>query len=166
MAAGRGTSVLARIFLALMICMVAVPAVAGAQEQPPPAEPAQPTGNPFVFGVAAHAWWLDPQVYGDQLLPALDDLQVTTVRIGIDWKRFEPTPGSYDWSLYDRVFGELAKRNILIIANFNTIPAWASVDPDGCANEALEIHTCQLREDLYPAYERAVEAVLTPLRLD
>lgn len=173
MAAGQRTSVLARLILALMICVAALPAVALAQQTtepppppseqpaPPPTEPTTPTGNPFVLGIASHAWWLDPLVYGDQLLPALDDLQVTTVRIGIDWKRFEPTPGNYDWALYDRVFGELAKRNILIIANFNTIPAWASVDPDGCAQELLEIHTCQLREDMYPAYEQAVHAALT-----
>ncbi len=120
-----------------------------------------PPGNPMVFGVASHAWWLDPLVYGDQLLPALDDLQVTTVRLGIDWKRFEPSPGVYDWSLYDRVFSELAIRNIVIIANFNTIPAWASVDQEGCAVEELEIHTCQLREDAYPAFERAIEAAVS-----
>jgi hypothetical protein len=115
----------------------------------------------MVFGVASHAWWLDPLVYGDQLLPALDDLQVTTVRIGIDWKRFEAIPGTYDWSLYDRVFSELARRNILIIANFNTIPAWASADQEGCSQELLEIFTCQLREDAYPAFERAIEAAVS-----
>src|SRR5687767_9983110 len=34
-------------------------------------------GNPMIYGIASHAWWLDPEVYGDQLLPALDDLGVT-----------------------------------------------------------------------------------------
>lgn len=171
MAAGGRTSVLARLVLALMICAAALPTVAVAQQQtdpsPPPAEqpqpaptePTTPTGNPFVLGIAAHAWWLDPEVYGDQLFPALDDLQVTTVRLGIDWKRFEETPGVYDWSMYDRVLGELARRNIVVVANFNTIPAWASVDFEGCA-DGLEINHCQLREDMYPAFERSVEAAL------
>ncbi|MCC6936092.1 MAG: hypothetical protein IT333_06225, partial [Thermomicrobiales bacterium] len=58
-------------------------------------------GNPFVFGIASHAWWLDPEVYGDQLFAALDDLNVTTVRLSIDWRRFEPVQGQFDWRLYD-----------------------------------------------------------------
>ena len=152
MTTGRRVGFGARLVLALAVLASVVPAVGLAQENE------QPPGNPLVFGIAAHAWWLDPFVYGDQLLPALDDLQVTTVRIGIDWKRFEAVQGVYDWSLYDRVFSELARRNIVIIANFNTIPAWASVDQVGCAQEHLEIYTCQLREDAYPAFERAIEA--------
>ena len=50
-------------------------------------------GNPMIFGIASHAWWLDPEVYGDQLFPAMEELGVTTVRISIDWRRFEPQPG-------------------------------------------------------------------------
>ena len=155
MTTGRKGTGMARILLALVVLVSAVPALVQAQESE------QQSGNPLVFGVASHAWWLDPLVYGDQLLPALDDLQVTTVRLGIDWKRFEATQGVYDWSLYDRVFGELAKRNILIIANFNTIPAWASVDQEGCSQEQLEIYACQLREDAYPAFEQAIEAAVS-----
>jgi hypothetical protein len=119
------------------------------------------TGNPYVFGIASHAWWLDPLVYGEQLLPALDDLGITTVRLTIDWKRFEPVRGEFEWSLYDRVLGELAARNIVVIATFNTIPAWASVDTEGCAVEWLEIYRCQLRDDMYPAYSRAVRAAVS-----
>ncbi len=146
---------MARVLLVLVVLVGVLPGVVQAQGTP------EPPGNPMVFGVASHAWWLDPLVYGDQLLPALDDLQVTTVRLGIDWKRFEPSPGVYDWSLYDRVLSELAVRNIVIIANFNTIPYWASVDQEGCAVEELEIHACQLREDAYPAFERAIEAAVS-----
>jgi hypothetical protein len=125
------------------------------------ADDAPQPGNPLVMGIAAHAWWLDPEAYGDQLFDAMDDLGVTTVRIGIDWKRFEPVRGQYDWSLYDRVFTELAKRHIVIVATFNTIPAWASVDAAGCAIEAQEIYTCQLRDDRYADFENAVRATLT-----
>ncbi|TVR73649.1 MAG: hypothetical protein EA415_07120 [Sphaerobacteraceae bacterium] len=117
--------------------------------------------NPNVYGIAAHAWWLDPEVYGDQLFPALDDLDVTSVRIGIDWKRFEPEPGEFDWAMYDRVFSELARRNIEIIANFNTIPYWASVDQEGCAIEEREIYDCELDSELYPEFENAIEQAVT-----
>jgi hypothetical protein len=117
--------------------------------------------NPHVYGIASHAWWLDPEVYGDQLFPALDDLGVTTVRIGIDWKRFEPEQGQFDWAMYDRVFSELAVRNIEIIANFNTIPYWASVDQEGCAIEAREIYDCELDPEMYPEFENAIEQAVS-----
>jgi hypothetical protein len=132
--------------------------VAVVQVQAQDQQETQP-GNPYVRGIASHAWWLDPEVYGDQLFPAMEDLGVTTVRVGIDWKRFEPVEGQYDWSLYDRVLGELARRHMVIVANFNTIPGWASTD-ERCNEEALEIYYCQLAEDKIPAYERAVRAVL------
>ena len=141
------------LVLALALILTSAPVAVAEQDEPQ-------RNNPFLYGIAAHAWWLDPEVYGDQLFEALDELQVTTVRIGIDWKRFEPEPGQFDWSKYDRVFGELADRNIEIIANFNTMPYWASVDQDGCAIEAREIYDCQLDDERYPEFERAIhEAV-------
>lgn len=127
----------------------------------PPVAPAGQLGNPNLRGIASHAWWLDLEVYGDQLFHQLDELQVTTVRISIDWRRFEPEQGVWDWSLYDEVLGELAKRNIIIIANFNTIPGWASYDVAGCAAIETEVQRCELRDDMYFAFERAMEAVLT-----
>jgi hypothetical protein len=118
-------------------------------------------GNPMIFGIASHAWWLDPEAYGDQLFPAMEELGVTTVRISIDWRRFEPAPGQFEWDMYDRVLGELAARNIVIVATFNTIPGWASVDQPGCDNAKTEIYLCQLREDRYSDFERAIEAAVS-----
>ena len=124
-------------------------------------EPAGRLGNPNLRGIASHAWWLDLEVYGDQLFHHLDELQITTVRISIDWRRFEPEQGVWDWSLYDEVLGELAKRHIIIIADFNTIPAWASHDVAGCSDDVTEVQRCELREDMYPAFANAMEAALT-----
>jgi hypothetical protein len=120
-----------------------------------------PPNNSNLYGIASHAWWLDPEVHGEELFAALDDLDVTTVRVGIDWKRFEREQGIYDWSKYDRVFGALAERNIEIIANFNTIPAWASVDFEGCSVPEQEPATCELRDDMYDAFEDAMHAAVT-----
>ena len=117
------TTLAGRIATMLLLVVVA----AGLLPSPSRAEESQ-DGNPFIYGIASHAWWLDPEVYGDQLCAALDDLNVTTVRLSIDWRRFEPVQGQFDWRLYDAVFGELAKRDIVIVADFNTIPGWASVD--------------------------------------
>lgn len=156
-----GVSRAITLFLLLLVASMALPSAAAAQEAPPIVPGQQQEGNPLVFGIASHAWWLDPLVYGNQLFPALEDLGVTTVRVSIDWRRFEATEGVYDFSLYDRVFGELAARNIVIVADFNTIPPWASTDEAGCADTALEIYACQLREDKYAAYEAAVRVALT-----
>jgi hypothetical protein len=144
-------------FFALTLGVSALFAIAdtGAADEEPK------INDPKVYGIAAHAWWLDPEVYGDQLFPALDDLGVTTVRIGIDWKRFEPEPGEFDWAMYDRVFGELARRNIEIIANFNTIPYWASVNQQGCAIEEREIYDCELDPEMYPEFEHAIQESIT-----
>ena len=136
------------------------PAATDGARDPAAADSAQP-GNQMVFGIASHAWWLDPQVYGDQLFAALDDLNATSVRLSIDWRRFEPEPGRYDWALYDRVFGALAQRNIVIIADFNTIPGWASVDKPGCDDPKTEIYLCGLREDMTDEFQAAVRAAVS-----
>ncbi len=153
--------------LLILLLTLITPLTAVADEQgvigfpvDPDATPTGPTGNIYVRGIASHAWWLDPEVYGGQLLPALDELQVTTVRLSIDWKVFEPEPGVWDWSVYDRVLGELARRNILIVADFSTIPAWASTDPTSCAIPPLEVPTCQLREDMYDEFANAMRAAI------
>lgn len=151
---------LIRLLAVLAVALLLVPNPAGAAGSTDPALDEQPV-NPLLFGIAGHAWWLDPEVYGDQLLPALDDLRVTTVRLSIDWKRFEPSPGTYDWSLYDRVLDELAARDIVVVADFNTIPAWASTDVEGCAVPSREIVSCGLRDDLYPAFEQAAHAAVS-----
>jgi hypothetical protein len=117
--------------------------------------------KPYLYGIAAHAWWLDPEVHGEQLFPAIDGLGVTTVRIGIDWKRFEREPGEYDWSKYDRVFNELRRRELTVVANFNTIPAWASENVEGCAILDRETTDCRLRDDMRPDLERAISAAVS-----
>jgi hypothetical protein len=147
------------VFIALLITLISSgvfpsPALADEQDE-------ADSNNPGLYGIASHVWWLDPEVHGDELFEALDDLEVTTVRIGIDWKRFEREQGEYDWSKYDRVLGELAERNIEIIANFNTIPAWASANEAGCAIEEREIFDCELRDDMYPEFEEAVRAAVS-----
>jgi hypothetical protein len=152
----RPHTVVATLSAVILVCTLLGTAPVSAQETDD-----SDYNNPFLYGIASHAWWLDPDVYGDQLFPALDDLGVTTVRIGIDWKRFEPQPGEFDWSMYDRVFGELARRNIEIVANFNTIPYWASIDQAGCAIEWREIYDCELNPEKYDAYEEAVEAAVS-----
>lgn len=149
----------------LLALLTLTPLIAGADQQgvigfPVTGDAVGGTGNIFVRGIASHAWWLDPEVYGDQLFPALDDLQVTTVRLSIDWKVFEPEPGVWDWSIYDRVLGELARRNIVVVADFNTIPPWASTNPETCGNVILEVPTCQLREDMYDEFANAMRAAL------
>ena len=55
-----------------------------------------------LFGIAGHAWWSDEHF--DTFMRMYRELGVTGVRIPLDWKRFEPHEGQYDFSLFDRVF--------------------------------------------------------------
>jgi len=159
---GTSRRVLKCFLLTLLCLLLLAPLVLGqaSAASAASANPA-PAGNPGLFGLAGHAWWMDPDVYGSQLFPAIDDLKVTNVRLSIDWKRFEPTQGHFDWSLYDRTFGALASHHIIIIADFSTIPAWASTNPAGCGNEQTEVPDCQLRPDMMGAFENAMRAAIT-----
>src|SRR5207248_7619241 len=65
------------LFLALLLVAPAAPPDAAAQVGVPPA----------LFGIAGHAWWLDPHF--DQFLMLYRDLGVTGVRVAVDWKQFE-----------------------------------------------------------------------------
>jgi hypothetical protein len=141
------------IWLTIVCCL---PSLGLGTPRPVAAAPeATPLPTTTLLGIAAHAWWLDP--YRDQYLAAFRDLNVQVVRIGIDWKRVEATPGVYDWSLYDRTLIPLAERRIAIVANLNSFPAWTSTDPL-CANRFNEPLHCLPRDEVIADWERFAAA--------
>jgi hypothetical protein len=119
---------------------------------PPPAD------RHLLYGVAAHAWWLDQHL--DRFVAAYHDLGVTTLRLSIDWKRIEPTPGEYQWQLYDRVLNRLVDEGFTIVGVFVTVPAWAASDTVGCAIEQHEPRACDLPEARRADFERVVRATV------
>ena len=95
-----------------------------------------PTAPPTQkFGIAAHPWWLD--MFLDQFIAYYKDLKITTVRLPVEWKTLEPQPGSYDWTLNDRLLNRLQAEGFEIVAEFVTMPPWASLNPEECAKSDL-----------------------------
>ncbi|MCC6628970.1 MAG: hypothetical protein IT340_16395 [Chloroflexi bacterium] len=113
----------------------------------------------LLFGIAGHAWWLDDHL--DTFVAAYRDLGITSVRLSIDWKVIEPTPGVYQWDRYDRVLGRLVDERFTIVGVFVTVPPWAASDPAACGIPTQEPAACDLRPEHRPAFDRAARATLT-----
>ncbi len=144
------------LLLAVSLLAPAAPPARGAAGGTAALEPApRPLPTTMLLGIAGHAWWFD--AYREETLAAYRDLHVQVVRIGVDWKRVEATPGVYDWSLYDRLLPTLAERRIAIVANLNTIPAWASHDPL-CAVPTEEPAHCFPKKEHAGDWERFAAA--------
>lgn len=113
----------------------------------------------LLFGVAGHAWWLDEHL--DTFVAAYRDLGTTSIRLSIDWKYIEPSPGSYRWDRYDRVLSRLVDEQFTIVGVFVTIPPWASSNPAGCGIEEREPEDCDLEEQHAAAFENVARAIVT-----
>jgi hypothetical protein len=125
---------------------------------PSSARAAPPTADrELLFGVAGHAWWLDDHL--DAFMAAYRDLGVTTVRLSVDWKYIEPSPGVYRWDRYDRVLTRLADSGVVVVGVFVTVPAWAATDSVGCNTEETEPKACDLPTEHRDAFERVVRAI-------
>lgn len=140
------------LILALIVSMIGWPATGAAAPAPPA------TNRELIFGIAGHAWWLDDHL--DTFVAAYRDLGMTTVRLSVDWKYIEPTPGVYRWDRYDRVLGRLADEHLTIVGVFVTVPAWAASNPAACAVELDEPKACDLPPAHHAAFERVARATL------
>ena len=96
--------------------------------------PNLPTGaNRAKVGIATHPWWLDMQT--ETFIQNFKKLQVGIVRLPVEWKVLEPQPGQYDWSVDDRLLNRLNDEGFEVVAEFVTIPPWASSNPAVCAKK-------------------------------
>ncbi len=58
-------------------------------------------------------------------LATLDDLQVKEIRLPVYWDEIEKTPGDFDFSDYDYIISEGAKRDVKFIVNIGwRLPRW------------------------------------------
>ncbi|HZQ97924.1 MAG TPA: hypothetical protein VFC93_03810 [Chloroflexota bacterium] len=73
-------------------------------------------------------------------------------RVGIAWAAVEPTPGTFDWSSYDRLLAEIARQRIRMEVVLNGAPTWAS---DSYAGNG------PLRPGMLPAWLRFVQAAVS-----
>lgn len=71
------------------------------------------------------------QYAGERLAWALDLIAgggFRWVRQVFPWREIEPTPGEYDWEVWDRVVAAADERGLQLIAVLHTAPAWAQAD--------------------------------------
>gem|GEM_PF-1915226 len=107
------------------------------------------------FGIATHPWWLD--VFEDTFISYFKDLKLTVVRLPFEWKVFEPQQGVYNWSREDRLMKRLNDEGFEIVAEFVTVPVWASSNKEVCVNADFQ---CRLNPQYKPNLGRAAEAVV------
>jgi polysaccharide biosynthesis protein PslG len=93
----------------------------------PKKSPSAPAAEPDPRGVGIHATlrWLGP----DDIAATADELRAAGIeyaREDFHWHWVEGTRGSYDWSRYDTLVRETAKRGVKLIAILNSPPAWAT----------------------------------------
>jgi hypothetical protein len=86
------------------------------------------------------------------------DLGITGVRIPLDWKRFEPQEGRYDFAVFDRVFNRLHQAGLELTVYFVTVPAWATSNPAAC--EIHEQEFCDFPEARETQYRLAVRTAI------
>lgn len=72
-------------------------------------------------------------------LAALDDLQVKEIRLPIYWDQIEKERGVYDFSDYDYIISEGAKRGVKFVANIGwRLPRWPECHaPDWASKKSL-----------------------------
>ncbi|TQR85933.1 cellulase family glycosylhydrolase [Mycobacterium hodleri] len=63
-----------------------------------------------------------------QHLDQMQALGVDNIRVYVPWKYVETTKGEYDWRAMDVIMSLAAERDMGVLAEMNTTPAW--VDPD------------------------------------
>jgi hypothetical protein len=96
-----------------------------------------PTGaTSHKFGLATHPWWLDMHL--ETFISHFKQLNAGVIRIPVEWKTVEPAPGKYDWQLNDRLLTRLNDEGFEVVAEFITIPVWASGNPKVCAKSDVE----------------------------
>ncbi len=96
-----------------------------------------PTGaSSHKFGISTHPWWLDMHL--ETFISNFKQLKVGVVRIPVEWKVIEPSLGNFDWQLNDRLLNHLADEGFEVVAEFITVPVWASSNPEVCSKRDVD----------------------------
>lgn len=94
----------------------------------------QSTDDGFIFGVD-YADQL-PEESESEIGRSLDDpgaVGASWIRVDLAWYRIQPSPGSWDWSSFDREVAYAKARGLRILAILDQPPAWARVH--SCAKQ-------------------------------
>jgi len=91
-------------------------------------------------------------------LAILDDLKVKNIRLPIYWDEIEPTKGVFDYSDYDFMFTEGAKRNVNFVVNVGwRLPRWPECHAPSWTNsesiESIQADTLKMLEKTVNRYK-------------
>lgn len=73
------------------------------------------------------SYTIDPAQVAEHL-DHMQALGIDNIRVYVPWRYVETTKGQYDWSSMDVIMSLAAERDMGVLAEMNTTPAWA--DPD------------------------------------
>jgi hypothetical protein len=112
--------------------------------------------NPEYFGVTYSKKYAEEigLNWKETYLAILDDLKVKNIRLPIYWDEVEKTKGIFDYSDYDFMVTEGAKRNVNFVVNIGwRLPRWPECHaPDWTNTESVE----SIREDTLVMIEKTV----------
>jgi spore germination protein YaaH len=97
------------------------PAAAAPAATPKPAKVASAVGNlPFDYGIQ-----VDPRGNKAANIGHIQALGFHWVKLQMPWKDVEPSPGNYQWGMWDDVIGAYAGGGIKVLLSIPKAPAWA-----------------------------------------
>ncbi|HXH27033.1 MAG TPA: cellulase family glycosylhydrolase [Candidatus Acidoferrum sp.] len=112
------------------------PSLTGHSEATTPAPTAPTPVNNFGFSADELVW-----KNADDQAAELDGIKATGagwVRIDMEWYVVQPTAGTFDWSVYDRIIDAINQRGLKTLAILDYAPSWDSIG--GCRSS--EYHKC------------------------
>ncbi|NLX43948.1 MAG: hypothetical protein GXY79_10775, partial [Chloroflexi bacterium] len=86
----------------------------------PVAPPAGRTGSYFGYGIQAHIYGGDAQIYG-----LIQGMGFNWIKQQVEWKLVEPSKGDYQWGDLDRIVGGANAAGLNVLLSVVKAPAWA-----------------------------------------
>lgn len=112
--------------LALVLCMVAGQ-LASPVTAPAAAAALAPVNTaPTALGIAESNLYF---MTADELataMQAFEEMGVQQIRIFLPWRAMEPSRGTYNWVVADRILDAAAARGIAVVGAVTSTPIWAS----------------------------------------
>lgn len=125
------------VIVALVLAAAGFLVLREASARNDPFDAAAVTNAPFpslTYGIQAFLWW-DSGEAGKHL-DWVRLLSFSHVKQTFAWRDLEPQPGVWDWTQSDRIFREIARRDLGIIARLGQVPSWARASGQRSARDA------------------------------
>jgi hypothetical protein len=87
---------------------------------------------PFGYGLQA-----DPQGDAEANVNHLQTLSFDWVKLRMPWKEVEPTPGGYDWTMWDKIIETYAANDVKVLLTILHAPDWARPADDDKSVEGV-----------------------------